>query len=150
MTRANGPSRRAASLALQIDRRRFFAQSSAALFHLATSHRSWAEVREFRVPLPIPPVLRPVRSDKTTDYYEIIQREAWAEILPGVRTRIWGYDGTFPGPTIRTRRNRTTVVTHANRLGVPAVVHLHGGVTRQDSDGFPTDTITPGELRRSE
>jgi spore coat protein A, manganese oxidase len=91
-----------------------------------------------------------VHSDKTTDYYEIIQREAWADSLPGVRTRIWGYNGTFPGPTIRTRRNRTTVVTHANRLGVPTVVHLHGGVTRPDSDGFPTDTIAPGEIRRYE
>ena len=102
---------------------------------------------EFRVALPIPPVLAPVRVDATTDYYEIVQREAWSEIIPGVRTRIWGYNGSFPGPTIKARRGRTTVVVHTNNLSIPTVVHLHGGVTRPDSDGFPTDTMAPGESR---
>jgi spore coat protein A len=64
-----------------------------------------------------------------------------------MRTRIWGYNGLFPGPTIEARRGRATVVTHKNDLGVPTVVHLHGGVTRPESDGFPTDTLAPGETR---
>jgi hypothetical protein len=53
--------------------------------------------RPFQVPLPVPPVARPARSDGDTDYYELTQREAEAELLPGVRTPIWGYDGRFPG-----------------------------------------------------
>ena len=44
----------------------------------------------FTLPLRIPPVLQPVRSDDTGDHYEITQRVATAEILPGVSTRIWG------------------------------------------------------------
>jgi FtsP/CotA-like multicopper oxidase with cupredoxin domain len=39
-------------------------------------------------------------------------------------------------------------VTYTNGLDVPSVAHLHGGVTRPDSDGFPTDTVAPGGSRR--
>lgn len=31
------------------------------------------EVERFEVPLPIPPTAEPVRTDETTDYYEITQ-----------------------------------------------------------------------------
>ena len=39
------------------------------------------------------------------------------------------------------------IVRHVNRLGTPTVVHLHGGVTPPESDGFPMDHIMPGEAR---
>jgi spore coat protein A len=140
------------SVGSHLDRRQFLGWGSAGLLHQATqaaAHRyTGLKTSEFRIPLPIPPVLDPVRADTTTDYYVVVQREAWAEIIPGVRTRIWGYNGSFPGPTIRARRGRATVVTHTNNLSVPSVVHLHGGVTRPEFDGFPTDTIAPGEARR--
>ena len=97
----------------------------------------------FSVPLPIPSVLRPVRSDATTDYYEIIQRAARATILPGLTTEIWGYNGIFPGPTIETRRGRKAVVRHRNELPVPTVVHLHGAKTPPADDGYPTDLVLP-------
>lgn len=69
------------------------------------------------------------------------------EILPGKRTLIWGYDGTFPGPTIRVDQGRRTVIRHVNRLNVSTVVHLHGSATASDSDGFPTDSVLPGQSR---
>jgi spore coat protein A len=99
--------------------------------------------RPYTVALPIPPVARPVRTDATTDFYQIVQREADVEILPGLRTRILGYDGIFPGPTLTSRRDRRTVVTHHNELPVPVAVHLHGGHTPADSDGYPTDLVLP-------
>ena len=52
----------------------------------AMSHRpsSTEPIPHFDVPLPIPPVLDPIRTDAaTTDYYEIVQREERVEILPG-------------------------------------------------------------------
>ncbi|MGH3713522.1 MAG: multicopper oxidase family protein, partial [Micromonosporaceae bacterium] len=101
----------------------------------------------FTAPLPIPRQMEPLRRDSTTDYFEIEQRAASVELIPGVRTRILGYDGTFPGPTIRTRSGRRAVVTHHNRLGVPTVVHLHGGHTPAASDGYPTDLVRPGTSR---
>jgi spore coat protein A len=97
----------------------------------------------FRMPFRIPPVLKPVRSDADADYYELTQTAAQVSILPGVKTTIWGYNGIFPGPTLVSRRARRTVVTHTNNLPVPTVVHLHGGRTPHDSDGYPTDYVYP-------
>jgi FtsP/CotA-like multicopper oxidase with cupredoxin domain len=134
-------------------RREFLALGGSALL-AGTALRTTAKgggddaaVPRFLVPLPIPEVLDPVKADATTDYYELVQREAAVEILPGRQTTIWGYDGRFPGPTIKARRGRTTVVRHTNQLSVPTVVHLHGGVTPPESDGFPTDHIMPGASR---
>ncbi|MEV0648943.1 multicopper oxidase domain-containing protein [Phytomonospora sp. NPDC050363] len=97
----------------------------------------------FQVPLPIPGVLRPTGTAGGVDRYEITQRPVTAEILPGVGTPLWTYDGTFPGPTIESRRGRPVTVTHRNELPVPTVVHLHGGRTPADSDGYPTDLVIP-------
>ncbi|MFF2508103.1 multicopper oxidase family protein [Streptomyces sp. NPDC058067] len=97
----------------------------------------------YTVPLPIPPVLKPVSTSGGTDRYEITQRETTAEILPGIRTKLWTYNGVFPGPTIDSRRGRPATVTHRNELPVPTVVHLHGGRTPAASDGYPTDLVLP-------
>jgi spore coat protein A, manganese oxidase len=105
-------------------------------------HRS-PTVPRFSVPLPTPSVLRPTSTTGGVDRYDVIQAEADVEILPGRRTRILGYHGTFPGPTIEARRGRPAEVRHLNQLGVPTVVHLHGGVVPPDSDGYPTDLLLP-------
>lgn len=99
----------------------------------------------FRVPLRIPPVLMPVRRTDRRDYYEMTMRPNDVQILPGRRTRIWGFDGRFPGPTIKTRRGRTVVVRRINRLNVPTTTHLHGGRVAPEYDGQPLDLIRPGE-----
>jgi spore coat protein A len=101
----------------------------------------------FRMPLPVPPVLKPVRSDDSTDYYSVTQQAVRRSLLPGVQTEIWGYDGIFPGPTLSSVRGRRVVVTHRNALPVPTVVHLHGGRTPAEHDGYPTDTIAPAGSR---
>lgn len=102
-------------------------------------------VSPFQVPLPIPPILQPTHTDNSTDYYEITQKESQVELLPGLRTKIWGYNGIFPGPTIAVRSGRQVIVRHRNELPVPVVVHLHGGKTPPESDGYPTDLILPAD-----
>ncbi|MDG3009736.1 multicopper oxidase domain-containing protein [Rhodococcus sp. D2-41] len=97
----------------------------------------------FTLPGTVPAVLAPYRSDQTADYHQVTQRRATATILPGYRTDIWGYNGQFPGPTLAARHGRTAVVTHRNELDVPTVVHVHGGHTPADSDGYPTDYLLP-------
>ncbi|GAA1648224.1 multicopper oxidase family protein [Actinoplanes couchii] len=136
-----------------ISRRRLLRWGAAVVAPLATGgavglrlaadlrHRSPA-VPKFRVALPIPPVLRPTIEDGV-DRYEIRQAEADVEIIPGRPTRILGYDGIFPGPTIEARRNRPVAVRHVNELDVPTVVHLHGGVLPPEEDGYPTDLVLP-------
>ena len=97
----------------------------------------------FRVPLPIPDVARPSHSGRHGEFYEITQRAARQEIIPGTRTTVWGYDGTFPGPTFHARSGQRTMVRVRNRLRVPTSTHLHGGVTPPESDGYPTDLVMP-------
>lgn len=102
-------------------------------------------VRPFRVPLAIPPLMKPVRRDDGRDYYEVAMRKARVEILPGQRTRVWGFDGRFPGPTIKARRGREIVIRRRNELDVPTTTHLHGGEVPWRSDGHPSLVIGPGE-----
>lgn len=54
-----------------------------------------------RARAPVPPVLKPARSDATTGYYEITQKAARQEMLPGLETEVWGYEGSFQGPPSR-------------------------------------------------
>lgn len=93
--------------------------------------------RPYTVPLPIPPVARPVEPGR----YELTQRAARVEIIPGTTTEVWGFDGVFPGPTLELRRGSRTTVRVRNELPVPTSTHLHGGVTPDDSDGYPTDLV---------
>jgi len=41
-----------------------------------------------------------VRRGADTDYYEMTQSAERQDILPGLKTEVWGYDGMFPGPTV--------------------------------------------------
>lgn len=87
----------------------------------------------FRRPLPIPPVL-------DGDHIQIPIREAEQQILPGPKTRLWTFDGSFPGPTIRRRAGRRTRVTFHHELPTKAgelSIHLHGGHNRTQSTGTP-------------
>ncbi len=101
----------------------------------------------FQTPLPVPPVLEPARSDASTDYFEMVQKLGKAEILPGLETEVWGYDGIFPGPTVESRSRRKIVVRQRNDLPVPVSTHLHGGRTPPGSDGYPTDLIMPRGMK---
>lgn len=112
--------------------------------------------RPYTVPFTVPPVLAPVRSDATTDYYEITQRAFVGEVLPGVRTPLWGYNGQVPGPTIRARAGRQTVVRQINAL--PAThptlgyvpwtsTHLHGMPSKPQYDGYAGDISMPGQWK---
>lgn len=100
-------------------------------------------VEPFQAPLPIPPVLQPVSSDTTTDYYEMTQKVGQAHILPGLITPIWGYNGIFPGPTIEARCGCRVVIRQMNELPVPVSTHLHGGIVSPENDDDPTDLIWP-------
>jgi spore coat protein A len=98
----------------------------------------------YTVALPVPPVALPTGTDASgATLYTITQRVAEQEILPGVRTPVFGYDGVFPGPTLETRRGAPVVVRHRNELPVPTVVHLHGGHVAHEDDGWPLDLVLP-------
>ena len=93
--------------------------------------------------LPLLPVLEPTSSTTTYDSYEIVQRKGTAEIIPGYSTPIWGYNGLYPGPTIKVRKGREARVRHVNQLRDPVTVHTHGIYENGDNDGHPNDLIQP-------
>jgi spore coat protein A, manganese oxidase len=98
----------------------------------------------FQVDLPIMPELSPVVSETGVDVYDVDIREGLAEILPGFQTPIYGYEGIYPGPTIRARKGRAAIVRQRNRLSFDSNVHLHGGSVPARFDGHPMDVIAPG------
>ncbi|WP_433336407.1 multicopper oxidase family protein [Spirillospora sp. CA-294931] len=114
---------------------------------LISKENAAAKVEPFQTPLTLPQVARPRLQTATTDYYEMTLRQAEAEILPGFKTTVMGYDGRFPGPTIRARTGRQVVIRHTNGLDHEAAVHLHGGHVAPKDDGQPMDGIAPGESR---
>jgi FtsP/CotA-like multicopper oxidase with cupredoxin domain len=98
----------------------------------------------FRRDLPRIPELLPVRSTRTADVYESTIRDGMADILPGFQTPIYGYEGIYPGPTIRARKGREVIVRQHNALGFDSNVHLHGGYVPAAHDGHPMDVIPAG------
>ena len=115
----------------------------------STSASKRAQARKRLAPfardLPIPTVAEPVSTAGGVDAYEITMRPGSMQILEGEPTEVLGYDGIFPGPTIRARRGRPVTVLQRNQLanGEDAVVHLHGGINAPEFDGHPDDVIPP-------
>jgi spore coat protein A, manganese oxidase len=126
--------------------------SAAALYAVPAAARTSAGKRAltaaaflpYQAELQVPPRLWPVASNSVEDRYELTISEGRAEIVPGTLTPIYGYDGIYPGPTIRARRDRVSVVRITNGLSFDQNVHLHGGLVPTASDGHPMQLIAPG------
>jgi spore coat protein A len=91
----------------------------------------------FSRPLIIPKVL-------TGSNITLTARLADVQILPGAKTRMWTYNGTFPGPTIRRPTGQTTTVTLINDLPPEAgdlTLHNHGNHSTPENDGLPDDRL---------
>jgi FtsP/CotA-like multicopper oxidase with cupredoxin domain len=121
-----------------------------------------SRIAESRLPKPYatpftePPVLQPVHRSATTDFYSMELGATSLEIIPGLRTQVFAYNGTVPGPTIRVDRGRQVKVRHINRLparhptrGYPldTSLHLHGNASAPQFDGYPDDLTRPGQFK---
>lgn len=97
---------------------------------------------------------------KPVKWYEIFERQndtySWHPDLP--KQPLWGFDGIFPGPCIRTKHGEPILVRWHNALptvnklgfGLPSTTtHLHNFHTASESDGFPTDYINAGQFHDS-
>ncbi|MDJ0900775.1 MAG: multicopper oxidase family protein [Xenococcus sp. MO_188.B8] len=122
------------------------------------------QIPRFQYPLKRLRLLEPVHSyeggERPLDCYEITMKKAQVDIIPGLKTEIWGYEGIFPGPVIRQRggfrdedQGRDTLVRFINRLGtfeengtevpINTSVHLHGMASLPQYDGYAEDLIRP-------
>ena len=123
--------------------------------------------------LPLPPIAKsagtrsnPERNGEQIPYYKVAMREMHMKVhrdLPP--TRVWGFNGSSPGPIFETRSGQALLVEWANELPlkhflpidytlhgaekdvpeVRSVIHLHGGRTPPESDGYPEDWYVPGK-----
>jgi FtsP/CotA-like multicopper oxidase with cupredoxin domain len=67
------------------------------------------------------------------------------EIVPGVRTETWTYNGSLPGPLIRVRRGDRLIVRFTNKLPQSTTVHWHGVQVPIQMDGVPGVSQPPVE-----
>jgi spore coat protein A, manganese oxidase len=99
------------------------------------------------------PFLKPLAIPQTLTGSDITltAQEADVPIFAGTPTRMWTYNGTFPGPMIRRPTGAATRVRLDNAL--PAAVgslslHNHGNHSSPESDGQPTTfLVAPGSSR---
>ena len=106
-----------------------------------------------------PPVLLPTETgeDEQGKYarYRLTQRLGQASIVPGLMTTVAGYNGIFPGPTMKLPQGIRAEVRIANALTVSplhggqfsTVTHLHGSASLPQYDGYANDQTYPGEYK---
>lgn len=99
----------------------------------------------FTLPLRLPPVLTGAR-------LHIPVKRARVRVFPnGPKTKMWTFDGTYPGPTIVRPAGHDTKLTFTNHLPKRAgaiTVHFHGDHHRWQDDGQPDRfLITHGHRR---
>ncbi len=132
-----------------------------------------SSLAQFVDPLPIPEIAKPSGTrpsplDPTAKlpYYRIPMRQFEAKLHRDLKpTKLWGYAGASPGPTLETRSGQGLLVEWANELPqkhflpidysihgaeadkpeVRTVVHLHGGKTPAESDGYPESWYVRGK-----
>jgi FtsP/CotA-like multicopper oxidase with cupredoxin domain len=76
---------------------------------------------------------------------ELVAAVTRVELLPGVRTEVWAYNGQFPGPVLEFREGDRVRVRFRNDLPEATTVHWHGMHLPFASDGSPFHPVAPGE-----
>jgi spore coat protein A len=112
--------------------------------------------KPFTAEFQVPPIAVPVNRTADTDIYALVQQQKSVDILPGLKTDIWGYNGVTPGPTIVVPQGRKTIVRQANALpGLHPTLrykpwtstHLHGSASKPQYDGYASDVTNPGQFK---
>jgi spore coat protein A len=123
--------------------------------------RSSVKLARYVDPLPVPPVIR--STGKPDEVIEIEMRQFQQKVhrdLPP--TPVWGYNGTWPGPTIEAQSGQPLKINWVSKLptthllpidhsihgaestlpAVRNVAHLHGACVLPDDDGYPEAWFT--------
>lgn len=92
-------------------------------------------------PLPIPPLADSTVGPDGTRTFTLRAMAGETEMLPGVHTATWGFNGSILGPTLRARRGESVAVHVENALTEPTTVHWHGMHVPARADGGPHQTV---------
>lgn len=75
------------------------------------------KLQKFVDELPIPNMLSPKKRSYNSSYYEVTMEEFSQKLHRDLGpTCLWGYEGTFPGPTFEVMNNETVFVKWINNL----------------------------------
>ncbi|MGB6689204.1 MAG: multicopper oxidase domain-containing protein [Terracidiphilus sp.] len=134
-----------------------------------TPYRTPAALDRYIDPLPIPKRLASSGKRGDVALYRVrmleFKQQMHSQLPP---TRLWGYEGQYPGPTFEANRGTPIEVEWENQLpsqhifkidphihgamppapAVRTVPHLHGSRSRSESDGLPEKWFVPGSAAR--
>ncbi|WP_427007782.1 multicopper oxidase family protein [Pseudarthrobacter sp. H2] len=88
--------------------------------------------------------------------YALTQQLGQAQFVPGLMTTLAGYNGIFPGPTIRAAQGTRIEVRIRNAFPgsgllfpgpINTVTHLHGSASLPQYDGYANDITVPGNVK---
>lgn len=77
----------------------------------------------------------------------LVAAPADIQLIPGITTQAWVYNGQFPGPLIDLQAGDEVDITLENHLPQPTTIHWHGLPVPPDQDGNPGDAVAPGASR---
>lgn len=97
----------------------------------------------------LPPLVRLKNQSKKPGQFVATLRAAptVVQIKPGVRTPVWAYNGSVPGPLIDVHEGDTIAIKLINQLPQPTTIHWHGLPVPPEQDGNPGSEIAPGKSR---
>ncbi len=55
----------------------------------------------------------------------MIASDAMIDVKPGVKVKVWTFNGTVPGPTLRFTEGDNVTIHFFNKTPVPHTLHLH-------------------------
>ncbi len=108
-----------------------------------------------------PPELTPYETGHDPDgqpfeRFALTARLGQLQVVPGLLTTVAGYNGLFPGPTIRARQGTRIELRMRNGYPVKGLVypqaidivtHLHGSESLPQYDGYANDITVPGSVK---
>jgi spore coat protein A len=133
------------------------------------AYRTPRTIERYIDPLPIPKRLASRVTHRGSTQYQVrmleFKQQLHSQLPP---TKLWGYEGQYPGPTIEAMRGAPVEIVWENHLplqhifsidphihgamppipAVRTVPHLHGSRTRSESDGLPEKWFTPRSSAR--
>ncbi len=90
------------------------------------------------------PVLAQPRMENGEKVFDLTAQQADAQLLPGKKTAVLGFNGGYLGPTIRAAAGDKIRINMTNRLAESTTVHWHGMHLPAVMDGGPHQKINAG------
>lgn len=90
----------------------------------------------------------PFTMDGNVKVFKLVAEVVERELVPGRKMKVWGYNGSVPGPTIQVTQGDRVRVILENRLPEPTTMHWHGFEIPVGMDGMPyisQQPILPGQ-----